>query len=614
VKHAHVLEPTKGDRRPRRLIFFDTETRMEFRSDWRTIHKLRVGVAQFHTYDPIDGWSFRKELVFRSPGEFWSWVDAGCKPKSTTYIVAHNIVFDLSVTGGFKRLAELGWELGSWYQKGMVGIFRWRKGERRLVGLDNGNFFGGKLEKWGERLGLPKLEVDFRTVEDDELIVYCRRDVEIMVRLWQTWLRFLDDHGCGSFKPTVSSTAFNTWRRRFLRERVHIHTDELATEIEREAYKGGRTECLWLGYSADGPYYYLDVNNMYGYVLSTFEYPAGLWNSVERGDPYNLAYKLERHAVIARVLVEVDEPVYPFELFGHVCYPVGSYWTTLTTPELELAWRRGWIRDVGPMAWYRKARLFDEYVREFYELRRRYRREGNEGFAQICKLLINGLYGKFGQKGLIQEVIGDCDPSIVRREEVFCPETGEIWDQVWLGGKIFRERREGEAYHSFPGIAAHVTAYARMVLWELARSVPKRHLYYMDTDSLIVDRVGYEALKPFVQPDRLGALKVELESSTLEINAPKDYRMDRRIRQKGISSQAVEVRNGAWMQEHWPKLPGLIRAGVSEGYYTQMTVRSRSGRFHQGVVRPDGWVEPFVLEEGSPFGSPVQEPAPVLFV
>ncbi len=605
---AHKLEQTIGVGRPRRIVFFDTETKWETGKDGRTIHRLRLGVAKFCELGISGELSENRSLVFTEVGEFILWLDDVCKKKSTTYLVAHNLVFDLSVCGVFKQLSLLGWKLDNFYSKGMVSIFHWKDGERRLKGLDNGNFFRGRLEYWGELLGFPKLEISFDGVGDIELETYCQRDVEIMVRLWGVWIDFLDNHDCGAFKPTISSTAFNTWRHRFMTETVHIHIDEDALRLERESYKGGRTECLWVGERSDGPFYYLDVNNMYGHILATERFPAGLYNYSEKLDLYMLAYKLERYAVIADVTIQIDEPWFPFKINKHTCYPVGEFRTTLTTPELKLCIDRGWLVDIHSAAWYREEKLFSDYVNEFHQLRSKYEGHGHKGFAKICKLLVNGLYGKFGQRSIKIEPIGECDPSIVKRERVYDEVNDEVFDQVYLAGYIYRERKEGESFHSFPAIAAHVTAYARLHLYSLTSCVPKNHAFYMDTDSLVVDQVGYEALESRISPSTLGALKIETRSPWIKIHAPKDYSMEGRIKLKGISASAKRLSDGVYEQTHWLKLAGLIREGITEGYMTKTVVKHQLRVIHSGVVLPSGWIVPFHL----PLPLPIQVELPRL--
>jgi hypothetical protein len=596
TKRAHTLDPTVSNKRPNRVIFFDTETRQDPPVNHVVHHHLKVGVAKYCVRNDDGYLVVKREIEFYTAADFWHWVDRRCKKKSTTYLVAHNMTFDLAVVNAFSEFPRHGWDLGSFYSKGMVSIFRWKKDDARLVGLDNGNFFAGKLETWGERLNYPKLDIDFDTCTDEELLTYCHRDVDIMVELWRMWIDFLDSNRCGSFKPTVSSTAFNTWRHRFMPDRVHIHTDDLATHLERSAYKGGRTECLWVGRRDDGPFYYMDVNNMYGYVLANCEFPSGLWNSIPKADPYQLAYKLRRHSVIAEVLVDVTEPWFPYRLGVHTCYPVGEFWTTLTTSELKLVIDNGWLRDVRAMAWYRSAPLFADYVNEFTDLRHHYDRNDNKGFSKICKLLVNGLYGKFGQRGMKQEIIGQCDPDKMGRETVYDEEHNILFDQVYLAGQIFKESKSGEAFHSFPAIAAHVTAEARLYLFQLAKKVPENSLFYMDTDSLLVDHKGYEALSAYLESETMGMLKVETTSPWLEINAPKDYKLEGRSKTKGVKLNAEMLADGSFRQTHWTKLNGLIRAGMTEGYMTREVVKTQRRIIHSGQVGHFGWIAPLRLQ------------------
>lgn len=599
-RRAHILKPTQGVERPTSAIFFDTETAQTRQDDGTVEHTLKVGVAQHCRSTRGDTLRFQSEVVFYKRGDLWDYVDRTVRDKSTTYLVAHNIVFDLTVTHGFSTLARCGWKLDSFYSKGVVSLFRWSKGERRLLGVDNSNLFAGKLAKWGDIFKMPKLAVDFETVDDASLVVYCRRDVEIMVRLWRSWIEFLDRHDLGSFKSTVGSTALSAWRRRFMGGKVHIHDDPLAIRLERDAYRGGRVECFFKGTIERGDFYYLDVNNMYGYVLARYQYPAGIWGSAETDSLSMLVRKMADHAVVARVGVEVSEPWFPLTVDGRTCYPVGSFETTLTTPELILCYQKGWLRSVSAMAWYRQSPLFADYVNYFYNLRRKYSDEDNPGYSAICKLLVNSLYGKFGQTGLDQRAIGEVPLDEVWSQTVKDVVNGEIYRMYAMGGRVFEERKSGESGNSFPAIAAHVTAYARLYLYRLIQLVDRRHVFYCDTDSLIVDAYGMRQLKPLMDAHRLGALKIELRSRWLEINAPKDYRMATRSRLKGVKPNAVRLIGNIYSQEQWERFAGKVRSGSLDGFKVRPIIKRQHRQITSGVLRQDGWIEPFHLEQGEP--------------
>jgi len=327
---------------------------------------------------------------------------------------------------------------------------------------------------------------------------------------------------------------------------------------------------------------------------------------VENSSLDDLIYKLARYDVIAQVTIDIDEPWFPQLSSGFTCYPVGIFETTLTTPELKLCIEKGWIRSVGMVACYRANDLFADYVDEFRRIRQDYEDRGLDGFAKTCKLFINSLYGKFGQRGFNQELVGSCDSSIVKREEVYDVKHDTHYDYIYLAGHIYREWRAGESHNSFPAICAHVTAYARLHLYGLVRSVPKDHVYYMDTDSLIVDQEGHDALLEFIRPHVLGMLKIEVVSPWLTIYAPKDYKMEGRLKTKGIKPNAVEVEPGVFAQTQFMRLQGLIREGITEGFITKEITKTQKRIIHSGEVSPSGWVAPFRFAE--PQAQPQPQP------
>jgi len=592
ARKPHALTQTRRNFRPSLVVFFDTETSQVTRASGEVHHKLRLGYAVKARRRRGEALRLQAEHDFYSPDDFFDWLDDQIPPKSKCYLVAHNLNFDLPVLHAFKQLAHRGWKLDSFYTAGMVGIFRWSNKKRNIIALDNGNFFGGKLEEWGKVVGRLKPQVDFATVSNLELMHRCREDTLIMVELWRVWIAFLDANDCGEFKPTVASTAFNTWRRRFMPADVWVHCNPLATELERESYHGGRVECLWIGRREDGPFYYLDVNSMYAYIMSLGEFPAGLLGTTPKGTIETLTRRIQKYSVISRVTLDTTDNPYPFKAGDVTSYPLGRFDATLTTEELRMALDRGWISEVGAMAWYRKAMLFHDYAEYFYNIRLEYKRAGQDGYQKIAKLLINGLYGKFGQRGISQKVIGSCDPSKVGVEKVRDVVHNTYYELVYLGGQVFRVEHEGEAWNSIPGVAAHVTAGARMYLHSLVKRVTPGHVFYMDTDSLIVDVIGLSELSRLLHPDMLGCLKVERESEWLEINAPKDYAMEAVTKRKGIRAAAIEIAPGVFKQEQWPRLPGMLRNGELEDYTVTPHQKRLSRTLRAGVVGLDGWVAP----------------------
>ena len=208
MRKPHALNKPSGQTRPNNVIFFDTETRENILPDGRKEQVFSSGYfIQTRTY-------LKKYLEKQQEGEistpmaFWQYVDKAVRSRSRYYLTAHNLVFDMTVLDAITSLHNLGWELESFYAKGLTSIFRWTKDTRKLIALDNTNFFPARLGYWGELIGFPKLSIDFDNATPSEIREYNIRAVEIMLRLWRTWLKFLDANDCGNFKYTVPTIAY----------------------------------------------------------------------------------------------------------------------------------------------------------------------------------------------------------------------------------------------------------------------------------------------------------------------------------------------------------------------------------------------------------------------
>lgn len=152
-----------------------------------------------------------------------------------------------------------------------------------------------------------------------------------------------------------------------------------------------------------------------------------------------------------------------------------------------------------------------------------------------------------------------------------------------------------ETRHSFPAIAAHVTAYARQYLWRLMETAGVGNYYYCDTDSLFVNRAGYANLTAYLDNDRLGGLKVEKQVQELRIFGLKDYVADDKITLKGIRRNAVQITATRYRQEQWPSLQGLLVAADTQSYTTISREKNLYRDYRKGLVKTTGEIVPFLL-------------------
>lgn len=157
---------------------------------------------------------------------------------------------------------------------------------------------------------------------------------------------------------------------------------------------------------------------------------------------------------------------------------------------------------------------FKEFIDELYTLRK----ESDKVMGHVIKLLMNSLYGKFGQFRATKE------RAICHRADV----------QKWLDKGYEIETDYGENYHmvkelgkkvpnyAHPIIPVLVTAYARHKLYEGLEKIPFEDLLYCDTDSVMFK--GNHKNK-FEIGTELGQYKIEFENETGEFVKEKVYRI-----------------------------------------------------------------------------------------
>lgn len=595
TRHPHPLKANKRNSRPRYMVFFDTETE-PIKIDENTIEqRLKLGVACLYRRGEGKRGDKKTWITFQEPSQFWWRLDDIKAVKGRIAVVSHNLDFDFMVLGGFKPLTDMGYKLLHFITNQAVNIWKFRKGRKTLLFLDNMNYFKMSLKALGDAVGLPKLKIDFDTCTQEELEIYCKRDVEIMVKAWQDWHQYCKDNDLGVWATTVTGQAFNAYRHRFMDTAPYIHTNKPCVDLERRAYHGGRSECFKIGEYGHGPYYMLDVNSMYPYVMAQERYPYMLKTFLNKGDIAILKKYTTGFGMIADVIIDTPEPAYPVKYNNHLIFPTGRFATTLTTPEIKYALMNQHIKEVGLTAIYAMTDLFSRYVRYFYSQRMKFQEQGNTVYALIAKLMLNSLYGKFGQKIDIWETVG---------------EDGTMSDQAWrewdagdhtmrsfrcIGGVIEEVTGHDEGFNAFPAICAHVTAYARLYLWDIINTAGRGHVYYCDTDSVIVDAAGYSRLLSFHDPKKIGMIKVDTESDTLSIYNVKQYTFGSKRRCKGIKADAIEVSPAVYKQWHQVHINGALKDRTSDRCTWKQIIKHIDTTYKKGVVLPGGDVVPFHL-------------------
>jgi len=375
---------------------------------------------------------------------------------------------------------------------------------------DSTDLMAMRLASIGDALGFPKgitpEEYILGTVTEikQEDIDYCVQDCEILRQALLSLERSFTEWvgkppGTVGLPRTAASLAYRVWSSTSWPEGWGYERDGEWNSCGRcwsdhnaafaEAYFGGRVQILGTPGEMVGPVRSMDANSMFPSVMK-----AGLYPDIEdvqrcMGNPRILQdfLQLEDRVLVADVTLNANGA--PLFLPG-TTEDGRRDWTQerfegfLAQPELEHALEIGWELESVRMIHHAKAiRPFVQYVDHFYNLRNEYKAAG-DGRELFVKLLLNSLYGKFGQRPMKQRIDQDDKISALMELKDFDIKYDlHFYDAE--GQLPYLEKLEDptDPRSQWMGFAAFITSYARVEL-NKAILIAGNDALYCDTDSV----------------------------------------------------------------------------------------------------------------------------------
>jgi len=595
MRRAHFLRDNRASDYPQQAIWFDTETEYQSALDKTLYHHLKFGYACYMRRHRNGVWSDEEWFKFTTCAGYWAWVVSHVRPKTKLYLFCHNTSFDLPVLDVFRYLPNAGFILRTAIIDAPPTILRFRRGSECIMILDTLNIWRMPLRFLGHEIGLEKLDMpDDNDWTSFEWQTYGRRDVEIIRSACLRWWKFLEDNDYGSFAPTLAAQSMRVFRHKYMRYKILIDDNKQALHLTRLAYHGARCECFRIGKFTQ-PLTLFDVNSMYPYVMSAYEYPYRLLSFTRYADTRDLGNWLKSYCICARVVLRTNRAFAAVREGHKLIFPVGEFECYLSTPELQYALLYSDILEVKECAVYEKAFLFTEMMTDLYARRVTAKRSGNRVAAFIYRLLMNSFYGKWGQNGgkwLEQDNIEDL--SVKHWMEIDLVTNKVIhWRQ--FAGLLQRKGDEAESRDSFPAIAAHITAYGRMELFRIIGIAGADNVFYCDTDSVLTTEEGAGNLDILTDPEAMGKLSIKGKYAVAQIWGPKDYAFGEVRKTKGVRRDAIWFDDFHVEQALWCGLRGLIASGQTDKAITKRVNKHLKRIYDKGTVLADGRVLPLFL-------------------
>lgn len=376
---------------------------------------------------------------------------------------------------------------------GRIILLKVKIKDRNIYFVDSFSLLPSSLDKLGEAFQTKHRKVKgYDVTRNDkkvtaELREYQRMDCLSLFEILDKFQVELNSLGA-NMRITIASTAMDLFRRKYFKIQIPTHY-RIESEI-RQGYFGGRVE-VFKKYFRSGPenkyLFYYDYNSLYPSVMLENYYPVGNAITVKdyKFNPNHLGFAF----LEANIPKSVYIPPIPIQGEDHLLYMTGKIKGIYPLIYVKILEELNIPYKIEKAYLFEKAKLFHNYVKDLYGKRIENK---NNVKNYIFKLLLNSLYGKFGQNRIKKEYI--CNPD---KDDLL----NKVLYPYNLDFDLWYEEKESYALHILPAVAAYVTAYAHEKLYKALFSLDNA-VYYCDTDSLVTTQ-------EIETSDKLGELKIE---------------------------------------------------------------------------------------------------------
>lgn len=361
------------------------------------------------------------------------------------------------------------------------------EGRKGLSMRDTFPFWLASLEKIGDAIGKPKLDIDRSQIErltQQELEDYCDRDVDVLCEAMIHCRDFLADYGVNPDNVSTAGTAATRLMQKIeplsyeILSDNKIPTQTICEMLNSGANPGGMVASYWLGRRRGC--HSFDIKSSYPSRYAKRDVPIGLI----RADANALAHP-ESFKGIAK-----GSYFWPFRRRVPLAYDdltgagYGHIESWLCDDEIQILLELG-ITVTLSEGWQGVdyAPIGQDFARELFFAKEQ---PGPRSF--FPKTFVNSWHGKTGMNPVRDNYEARYprkywkpggDPTLTP------PKGGWLWHFFTLGCD-----KDGFApWHSQPMISAVVLGRARAALWRINNAFQQAgwQIYYNDTDSLITD-------------------------------------------------------------------------------------------------------------------------------
>lgn len=247
-----------------------------------------------------------------------------------------------------------------------------------------------------------------------------------------------------------------------------------------------------------------DLNTIYSLIHSNFYYEFKLIikASIKEGLPFGFV----RYGKLTRYGVKLSKKYRQNEYLNILNEDSPVYINSIDLKNILKYYDIKYIEIKEYLRYQTRLDLFDRYIDKFSALKIEAVKDGNNGLKYVTKLLLNGLYGKFGQ------LLEDKD-------------IGLVVENGLTKIKELEKTSDINVHYKYMPIASAVTAYAREILISVLYSINKEDFIYCDTDSIIMTSKAFNEKidKKIIDKSALGKWDIEHRLKKIKVLRQKTY-------------------------------------------------------------------------------------------
>lgn len=557
MRTPHYLTPLKTTRIPQHHAVFDCETQAS-KKYGKYAHRWACGAAALVGNWGSQGFRVLESRTTTNPRTLWAAMTAAHVDGKPFVAWAHNLAFDLRVSEALRWLPTFGYSLDAIVLENTASWASFTGPAGKLTVCDLHSWLPVSLDRIAADMGLARPGFDYEGGTLTELRKRCKYDVDVTAEAVCKILNFLESEECGSFRPTGSGQSHAVWRRRFMPARtVLVHNDEHALERERTAMWAGRAEA-WRYGEVKGPLYEHDMNLAYCRIAAEYDVPVKLTGHTGPRKVEDLIAADRQGAVLADVTVTTEAPVAPTGDDGRVLWPVGTFDTTLWGPELDLLYVEGANVTVHRTWRYRCEPVLAPMANWLIE-----QLEGNGNWSgsvvkRLLKHWARTLVGRCALRYRQWDEYGTVPVMGLSLSTTTATTDEAAKELLQVGESIFELAAMSEADSSVPQITSWVMSQARANLWEVIRRAGLENIYYVDTDSILVNQRGNRNLANLTGVGREIVLVHKATYGKAVIHGPRNIIVEDERRIAGIPKRAHATGELSFRGEVWTGLRSSI--------------------------------------------------------